>query len=147
MNNAPWKRLTSASHVEFIAEPVRVAMTLRQQGAFANPFGTPTGSTAHVAPALPALQAVILKLFGDRAGGWLALRSLAALALSLQLALLPWAAHYLGYTIRTGVLAFLIASVLKPALEERWESHLAGLVGLLITISASVWLNRDRAFA
>ena len=62
---------------------------------FANPFATPTGPTAHVAPSLPLIQYLILKFIGDGPGGWLALRCLPAFALSLQLALLPWLAHSL----------------------------------------------------
>jgi hypothetical protein len=45
------------------------------------------------------------------------------------------------------MLAWLLGLLLKPDLEERWESHLAGLTALLLTTAACVWLKRDRPFA
>jgi hypothetical protein len=100
LNNPPWKGFTKERHVELTAEPVRVAMSLGQENTFANPFAMRTGSTAHVAPALPVLQSLILRFAGVNSGGWLAVRSLPALALSLQLSLLPWLARRLGYSIQ-----------------------------------------------
>lgn len=119
-------------------------MSLLQEHTFANPFAMRTGYTAHVAPVLPVMQSLILKFAGAHAGGWLALRTLPALALSLQLSLLPWVARHLGYSAKTGALAWLLGLLLKPDLEERWESHLAGLVGLLLTAAACLWLKRNR---
>src|SRR5215831_2478840 len=116
-------------------------MSLRQEHTFTNPFAMRTGSTAHVAPALPMLQSLILRFAGANSGGRLALRSLPALALSLQLSLLPFLARRLGYSIKTGMLAWLLGLLLKPDLEERWESHLAGLTALLLTAAACVWLS------
>lgn len=144
LNNPPWKGFAKERHVEFTAEPMRVAMSLWQEHKFANPFSMRTGYTAHVAPALPILQSLILRFAGAHAGGWLALRSLPALALSLQLSLLPWIAPRLGFSIKTGVLAWLFGLLLKPDLEERWESHIAGLAGLLLTAAACFWMKRDR---
>ena len=102
-------------------------MSLRQEHTFTNPFAMRTGSTAHVAPALLVLRSLILRFAGANSGGRLALRSLPAFALSLQLGLLPWLARRLGYSIKTGMLAWLLGLLLKPDLEERWESHMAGL--------------------
>jgi len=81
--NPPWKGFTKNRQVEFIAEPVRVARSLWQEHVFSNPFETPTGYTAHVAPGLPFLQAVVLRFAGDGSSGWLALRLLPALALTV----------------------------------------------------------------
>jgi len=144
LSDAPWKGFTQSRRVEFSAEPVRVASSLWRDGTFANPFATPTGYTAHVAPGLPFLQSLVLRFVGGESGGWLIIRSLPSLALSLQLALLPWLAIDLGYSAETGSLASLLGLLVKPGLEEHWEAHLAGLAGLLLTAAACVWLRRER---
>ena len=46
-------------------EPQSVAETLLHTGQFANPFRTPTGPTAHLAPAHPLMLAGLMKLFPD----------------------------------------------------------------------------------
>jgi len=102
-------------------------MSLRQEHTFTNPFAMRTGSTAHVAPALLVLRSLILRFAGANSGGRLALRSLPAFALSLQLGLLPWLARRLGYSIKTGMLAWLLGLLLKPDLEEPWECIWLGL--------------------
>jgi hypothetical protein len=140
INDAPWKGYRKNEHVSFISEPVRIADSLRRDRTFANPFGAlRTGPTAHSAPGFPALLFVVLKVFGDQSGGWLAMRLLAALALSAQIALLPWAAIKLGYSLQTGVLAAIFGLITKPGLEERWEAHIAGLLGLLLTVCICRW--------
>lgn len=144
LNAAPWKGFAERRRVEVNAENVRVATSLWRKGTFADPFINPTGYTAHVAPALPFFQSLLFRLAGDKSAGWLALRCLPALALSAQLALLPWAAWRLGFSTETGILASLFGLLVKPSLEERWESHLAGLAGLLLTTAGCAWLKRGR---
>lgn len=146
-NDPPWKGYSRSRYVEFNAEPVRIAANLLRNGEFANPFATmSTGPTAHIAPGLPSLQLAILRLCGDGAAGWLALRCLPALALALQFALLPWLARELGCHPWTGVLAAVFGLIVKPGLEDRWEAHIAGLLGLLLTAAACRWQTRHRPF-
>ena len=140
LNDPPWKGYNRSRHVELNAEPVRIASSILHSGEFANPFATmPTGPTAHAAPGLPFLQFAILRLFGDGSAGWLGLRFLPSLALSLQFALLPWLAREMGFTWWTGVLASVFGLAAKAGLEERWEAHIAGLLSLLLTASACRW--------
>src|SRR5579863_10095465 len=81
----PWKRYGPAQHVQLEGEALHVAVSLWHSGRFADPYETmPTGATAHVAPVYPFLQSVILRLFGDGPEGWLALRWLATIAMSLE---------------------------------------------------------------
>jgi hypothetical protein len=141
-NNPPWKGYSSERRIEFNTEPVRIAASLQRDGEFANPFATPAGSTAQIAPGLPFLQYLILRLLGDGSGGWLAIRCLAALALSCQLALLPWLAPQFGYSVQKGVLASVFGLLVKPGLEEQWEAHIAGLAAILLTAAACIWLKR-----
>lgn len=46
-------------------EPVAVARNLAKHGVFANPFGWPTGATAHVPPLYPFMLAAVLHITGD----------------------------------------------------------------------------------
>jgi len=141
-NSPPWKGDSRDRRVEINAEPIRVAASLLRQGRFSDPFATPTGPTAHVAPALPLLQYLILRFVSDGRAGWLAVRFLPAFAVSMQLALLPWLAPRLGYPTSVGVLASVLGLLFKPGLDEQWESHLAGLAALLLTSAACVCLKR-----
>jgi hypothetical protein len=140
VNDPPWRGFDRERQVQFVSEPVRIAGNLVARGEFANPFGSrPTGLTAHSAPGFPFIVSILLRLFGGGAGGWLALRCLATLALSLQFALLPWCARWLGYSAWTGLLAAVFGLASKPGKEELWETHVAGLLVLLLTACAYLW--------
>lgn len=140
LNDAPWKGFSSHQQIAVVTEPLRIAENLAREGEFANPFGAmPTGRTAHSAPGYPFFVFLILKSLGAGAAGWLALRCLATLALSLQFALLPPLARLLGYSAWTGVLASLFGLLVKPAKEE---AHLAGLATLVLTAIAYRWMSR-----
>jgi hypothetical protein len=136
LNYRPWRGYSSDRKVEIIAEPIRIAHNLLVEGEFRDPFGAlPTGRTAHIAPGLPFLQFLVLKTLGDGARGWLALQTLPVLALSLGLALLPWAARWIGLSAWAGVLAAIFGLLTKPGAEPQWEAHLAGLLSLLLFVS------------
>lgn len=74
----------------------------------------------------------MLKLFGDGAGGWLAIRTLATAAQGVQFALLPWLASRLGFRSWTGVLAAIFGIWVKVPREELWDNHFAGLAMMLL---------------
>ena len=132
----PWRGYSPGRHVELAAEPIRIADSLLRESSFANPFGAaPTGVTAHAAPGLPFLQFLLVKLFGEGAAGWLAIRTLPVLALSLQFSILPWAASSIGLSAWTGVLASVFGLMNRPGSEWQWEAHLAGLLCLLLIAS------------
>ena len=48
--------------LEAHAENIKAGFTLAQRGYFGDPFSIPTGPTAHVAPAYPALVAAVRSL-------------------------------------------------------------------------------------
>ncbi len=135
LNDPPWHFFSPTQN--FAAdhgESFRVAMSLYRDSAFANPFGSlATGPTAHVAPAYPFLQALLLRLFGDQASGWLAIQVLGTAVQSAQYALLPWLARRLGMSAWTGILAALLGIWVKAGREEFWEGQLAGLLMMLLT--------------
>jgi hypothetical protein len=135
-NDPPWKWYNRSQGVTLSGEPAHVVASLLRNEGFANPFATiPTGKTAHVAPVFPFVQFLVLRVFGSGPPGWLALRWLPTLALSLQFALLPSLARALGYSPWIGALAAILGLIAKPGKEELWEAHLAGLVCLLLVMS------------
>lgn len=137
LNYRPWRGYNPDRYVEFSTEPIRIAHSLLLEGNFANPFGAlHTGPTAHIAPGLPFLQFLILKTFGEGANGWLAIQILPILALSLELAVLPWVARWIGLPAWSGVLASIFGLVTKPGSEWQWEAHLAGFLSLVLLTCA-----------
>src|SRR5215469_7259604 len=142
----PWSELHAQRATLVRNEAVRVADNLYRSGEFANPFGTvPTGYTAHVAPGFPGLVSWLFKVFGDGAGGGIALGCLPILALSLQIALLPTLAWLFGYTPWTGVWAGIFALLTKPDTYDQWEAHEAGLRILVLAALICCWANGSRA--
>jgi hypothetical protein len=89
-------------------EAIRVAISLSEKGTFANPFPTPTGPTAHVAPLYPMLLSVIFRIFGTGTEGEFVKQMLTCAAAALQYALLPLVAAAWGINPRIGVLAGII---------------------------------------
>ena len=90
-------------------EPQWVAESLVRTGQFANPFHTPTGPTAHLAPFQPLLLAALIKVFPGDASYETAKQILSSAAASLQYALLPLVATALGLGRVTGITAATIA--------------------------------------
>ncbi len=140
LNDPPWKFYPPDQPLTPNAEAQHVVVNLLREGSFANPFSVArTGPTAHVAPGYPWLVLALLRVFGDGAAGVVAIRVLATGALSLQFALLPWAARVFGYSAWTGVLAALFGILVKPGREEMWETHVAGLATMLLAVGMCTW--------
>jgi hypothetical protein len=115
-----------------------VAVSLVTQGTFADPYAMPTGPTAHMPPAYPALLALIYRLFGlTMTAGYVAwLLRLAASA--TMVAMLPWLAHRVGLGAEAGVVGGLAAAIVP-----RWplgvEHPAAVLLGLLLVWTLVRW--------
>jgi hypothetical protein len=125
-------------------EAMRVAYALYQTGEWANPYPTPTGPTAHVAPLFPLLVACIYKIFGTKAMGWFGLQFFEALALCAQIVLIPFIAETLGIGLRTGVIGALIGAFgLENSL--RWEHSYVGLLLALAALLAGKFLGAPGA--
>jgi hypothetical protein len=125
-------------------EPQSVAESLVRTGQFANPFHTPTGPTAHLAPFQPFLLAALTKVFPGDASYETAKQILSSAAASLQYALLPLAAAALGLSRATGItaatiaiatFAFLPKNVQPIETQGTWEASYAALALVLLTIA------------
>jgi hypothetical protein len=110
-------------------ESVQVAHHLFKEGRFASPFAAlDTGPSAHVAPVVPAIQALLMKVFGDQSSGMYAMRWLTVSVLSLQLALFPVVSKKLGMGSATGFIAAAVWIIAKLSVPYEWESVYAGLL-------------------
>ena len=72
-----------------VTENMRAGITLAQRGYIGDPFLTPTGPTAHLAPAYPALIGLAISIAGDVTRGFDFSRSLMAILFGAYLASLP----------------------------------------------------------
>ncbi|HXG32194.1 MAG TPA: hypothetical protein VNJ11_02430 [Bryobacteraceae bacterium] len=90
-----------------------IARNVAATGDFANPYGSPTGPTAHSAPAYPFLLSLAFRAAGTGSEGRRACIILNALLASLACALLPVLAAVAGLPISVGAAAGL-ASALVP---------------------------------
>ena len=70
-------------------ELTTVASNLAATGQFRDPFGSPTGPTAHVAPVYAAILAVAIKLFQDPVTVTLAMMVVNAVLFGWTASLLP----------------------------------------------------------
>jgi len=125
-------------------EPQAVAESLVRTSQFANPFHTPTGLTAHLAPFQPLLLATLIAVFPGDGNYETAKQILSSAAASLQYALLPLAAVALGLSRATGITAaalailtfeFLPRNVQPIETQGTWEAAYAGLALVLLTIA------------
>jgi hypothetical protein len=132
-------------------ETQAVAESLVRSGSFADPFRTPTGATAHLAPAFPLFLAALMRTTPDDAAYELAKEALSALAASLHYALLPIVALALGMDRRTGILAAAIsiglfallpANVKPLETQGSWENTWAALGIVMLSILAGFTLRR-----
>ena len=126
------------------AETINTAYTLHKFSEFGNPFPSlPTGPSAHVAPAFPTLVAGIFDVFGDGPDGSRALAFTEALAMILEIALLPILVRALGGDWIVGILAALFAI----AGARRMPESEANYVALLLTGATLLACYYSRALA
>ena len=125
-------------------EPQSVAESLVRTGQFANPFHTPTGPTAHLAPFQPLLLATLITAFPGDASYETAKQILSSAAAAVQYALLPLAAAALGLSRATGItaaalaiatFAFLPRNIQPIETQGTWEATYAALALVLLTIA------------
>ncbi|HJU74870.1 MAG TPA: glycosyltransferase family 39 protein [Gemmatimonadaceae bacterium] len=130
---------------KFFDEPGSVAYSLSRGEGFANPYGGPTGPTAHVAPFTPLLLALFIKVFGGNTDtAWLASRLVACAIISLHAALLPLIAERAGIGRRAGVVAGALAAIplfLWLETNGRFETPYVVLATTLLVSLTAVWLD------
>lgn len=119
-------------------ETWNLAHNLREHAEFANPFVPhPTGPSTHLAPAYPAMLALLTWLFGAHTAGAFASHVAAALAASALLGLLPYFSAKLGFGNGPGLAGAIVWIVGELSLFPNWEASYAGLL-----IAASTVLFR-----
>jgi hypothetical protein len=124
-----WVSYDPTGSVPWDPESLRLAHGLYDKGAFANPFmALDTGPSAHLAPVFPAFLALLMKLFGENSTGIYAIKLVAALILSLQLALYPVFSRRLGMDEINGIIGASLWIMAKPRIVYAWESSFAALL-------------------
>lgn len=129
-----------APHTRF--EVTAVAMSLYEKGTFADPYGLPTGPTAHMPPFHPALFAGIYHLLGPTlAAGYVTWLVLIACHGAMW-GMLPWLAVRLGLSTGAGLLAG-IAGALLPRWPGYVEAPSAIAIGLMLVALLARWEGPD----
>jgi len=90
------------------SEMTNVAWTLATSGVLGDPYGVPTGPSAHIAPGYPFILAQLMRIAGGREPGIFVGQILSALVTSLCIASLPVVARRIGLPRAAGVLAAVI---------------------------------------
>jgi len=127
----------------------QVAQSVALLGSFGNPYLHPSGPTAHVSPGVPLLLGMVYAIFGVGWQGELVKRFLAALACSIQYALLPRVAVALRLPRLTGAIAGLLAALIpyKGFVETTaspWEQPYVALALVLLFLhTLSAWSHRE----
>ena len=123
-----------------LVETTRVAQSLARSGEFADPFFiAKTGPTAHVAPVFPAMASLVIEWFGSVQGAHPVLYWTAAMALAVQVALLPYLARALGVGWWAGLWASLLALLANRRPVPQWEGEYVALLMIILT-----WLVATR---
>jgi hypothetical protein len=93
-------------------EPINIAISVVRNGTYADPYGGPTGPSAHCMPLHPLLAALLIRIFGFGLAGSRALSYAASVAASLAYALLPILAKRCSLDLRVGIGAGVFGAAL-----------------------------------
>lgn len=127
-------------------EPYNIAISLADNGTYADAFGRGVGPTAHTAPLLPLILAAIIRLFGVGLTGYLIRVAFTSIAAAMAFALLPALAVRSQLGLPAGVIAGLIGAI---APINFWAQTagifdapytMLGLIGLCVALSG-YWVN------
>jgi hypothetical protein len=134
------------------AEPYHIALSLANHGTYADAYGPGVGPTAHTAPVLPIILAIIIRVAGVELAGYLARTTLAAVVAAMAFALLPALAVESGLGMLSGVTAGLIGATAPinywAQTSGIWDAPytMLGLVGLCLLLSGTRWSFSGRSF-
>lgn len=127
-------------------EMERVAKSWADTGSLANPYATPTGPTAHVAPVYPVLLGTIYRVYGTGSKERFAQSIFSCVLCALRSALVLPLALVLGLTWRRAVLAAGLnvpyISAFNTELHGTWEAPLATLLLIALVWIASRFSQR-----
>jgi hypothetical protein len=127
------------------AEMEKIARSLAEYGAFANPYAVPTGPTAHHAPVYPFLLNFVFRALGYGYAAALAMALMNFAFASLQWALMPLLAERAGLPRSVGIVTAVMGALLPYRLlrETRWETSLvAAAVAVLVFLTLRWWQRR-----
>ena len=128
----------------FFDEPGMVAYSLSHGEGFSNPYGGPTGPSAHVAPFTPMLLAFFIKLLGSTDAAWLVSRVVACAIVALHAALLPTISERVGIGRQVGIFAGLVAAAplfLWVETNGRFETPYVLLATTVLVTTTAYWLG------
>lgn len=117
-----------------------IAMSLVNEGEFANPYIVPTGPTAHLAPIPPFMLALVYKVFGVTLVGGIVGWLLRTLFQSAIWGLLPWIGERTGLGWKAG-----LAGGLAGALWPQWLAHGEALAAVFMGLLAVAMVRRWHA--
>jgi hypothetical protein len=119
-------------HEPFRGELQRIAVSLAETGAFANPYSVPTGPTAHCAPPYTLLVGAVFYLFGTGRGGEFALYFLNSAISAVQFALIPLFARSAALGRGVGLAAGLFGALVPYHYLNEIRAGEAPVFGLLL---------------
>lgn len=121
-------------------EGINIGISLLLNGQFADPFGGPSGPTAHVPPAYPVEMALLFRLFGFGTTAGYVRCAVLILGFSTVIALLPWFAHRIGVGARVGLAGGAFAACVpvfaSAEVSTGRDEWLAGLLLMYLTLLA-----------
>lgn len=110
-------------------ETYSIARNLAEEGTFANPFAPlRTGPSAHLAPVLPFMMALVMRLFGYGPLGWYVWSLVGAIVVAALVSTFPFVAERSSMPFITGVVAGILWLIAKPAVAFGWEGHWVALI-------------------
>jgi hypothetical protein len=122
-------------------EMEHVAASWAATGHLADPYSTPTGPTAHVAPLYAVLLGMLYRMFGTGAEGHFAQAVLACTLSATRSALLVPVCVLLGLSFRTGMTAGVLSvayiTAFNTEVRGSWEAPLTGLFLIALTAIAA----------
>lgn len=125
-------------------EAIAVARNLAYTGHFANPYtAVPTGPTAHLAPLLPAILALLIRLLGYSGAFVLASIALMVAANALHAALLPSVSDLLFNSRMPGIWAGALSAILPLfQIASPGDCFFLGPLLLLFLLASDRAVNR-----
>jgi hypothetical protein len=132
------------------AEWENIARNLASTGEFANPYPSPTGPTAHSAPAYPFLLSLVFRAVGTGPEGRLGCLILNAVLASLTYALLPLLSAVAGLPVLVGMAAAVLGAAVPPRLFSELMvgaggTQLRALAWIAMQVLTLYWFRGDAA--
>jgi hypothetical protein len=123
-------------------ESVNIAISVVQNGTFANTYGDNSGPTAHCMPLYPLWQSLLIRIFGTGPEARYAVAFFSALAACIGFSLFPKLAERAGLGRYAGVFAGLLGAFVPfnffPQTEGEFETSFTFLAIVLLLL---LWLS------